>query len=292
MATLADWIQGARPRTLPAAAAPVMVGTAAAIHYEAAHWGAAALALGVALAMQIGVNFANDYSDGVRGTDLNRVGPTRLVASGLASPRAVKLAAFGWLGLGAALGLTLAAVSGHWWLIGIGAVAIAAAWFYTGGKNPYGYRGLGEVGVFLFFGVVAVLGTTYTQVGAVTVVAAIGAVAIGMLACALLMINNIRDIATDTATGKRTLAVRLGERRARRAYVAMIWLPILLALTAMPVTGGWAALVLMLLAPAVVLSLPVLAGAWGRALVLVLGGTGMYELGFAVLFSLGLILGR
>ncbi|GAA2235738.1 1,4-dihydroxy-2-naphthoate polyprenyltransferase [Rarobacter faecitabidus] len=290
MATASEWLSGARPRTLPAAAAPVLVGTAAAEFHSEAHLGAALLALGVALSLQIGVNFANDYSDGVRGTDLDRVGPTRLVASGATSARSVKFMAFAWLGLGALFGLALITVSGIWWLLAVGVAAVLAAWYYTGGRNPYGYRGLGEVGVFVFFGLVAVLGTMYTQVHAVSFAGVLGAVAIGLLACALLMVNNIRDIATDFTAGKRTLAVRLGERRARRAFVAMLWLPLLIAVAAAPLTSGWSLISLVLLAPAVVLSIPVMAGAWGRALILVLGGTGIYELAYAALFSLGLLL--
>ncbi|SNS90800.1 1,4-dihydroxy-2-naphthoate prenyltransferase [Micrococcales bacterium KH10] len=292
MANAAQWLEGARPRTLPAAAAPVVVGTAAAIH--GGDWSAirALLALGVALCMQIGVNYANDYSDGVKGTDLDRVGPMRLVASGAASPNAVKRAAIGWLGLGAVIGLVLVAVSGHWWLLAVGAVALVAAWLYTGGRHPYGYRGLGEVGVFIFFGLVAVLGTQFTQADTVSIPGVLGATAIGLIACALLMVNNIRDVATDLTAGKRTLAVRLGERRARRAYVVMIWLPLLLGAATAVWTSGWSLLVLLLLAPAVLLSLPVLAGVWGRALIPVLAGTGLYELGFALLLGAGLVLGR
>ncbi|GAA2521708.1 1,4-dihydroxy-2-naphthoate polyprenyltransferase [Rarobacter incanus] len=291
MATLAQWAEGARPRTLPAAAAPVIVGSAAAYHAgEFSGWLALA-ALAVALSLQIGVNLANDYSDGIRGTDLERVGPMRLVASGAASPSAVKYAAFGWFGAGALFGLVLVIASAQWWLLAIGVAAIAAAWFYTGGKNPYGYRGLGEVGVFVFFGLVAVLGTQLTQAGRITLVGVLGAISIGLLACALLMVNNIRDIAGDRMAGKMTLAVRMGERNARLSYVAMIAVPILLGSLAAPATGGWSLLVCLLLAPAVLLSIPVLAGAWGRALIMVLSGTGLYELGFALLFAIALVLG-
>src|SRR5690606_22707455 len=165
---------------------------------------------------------ANDYSDGVRGTDLNRVGPMRLTASGAATPFQVRTAATATLGFGALLGLVLVALSGHWWLLAVGAAAVLAAWTYTGGPRPYGYAGLGEVGVFVFFGVVAVLGTTYTQADRVSWPAGLGAVGIGLIACALLMVNNLRDIPTDVLAGKRTLAVRLGDRRARRLYAAML----------------------------------------------------------------------
>ncbi|GGM33422.1 1,4-dihydroxy-2-naphthoate polyprenyltransferase [Promicromonospora citrea] len=287
MATAAEWISGARPRTLPAAAAPVMVGTGAAAQVDAAAWLPALLALGVALALQVGVNYANDYSDGVRGTDLDRVGPMRLTASGAAAPGTVKRAAFVAFGVAAVLGLALCAVSGRWWLLAVGVVCVVAAWYYTGGKKPYGYRGLGEIAVFVFFGLVAVLGTTYTQAGTITAPAVLGAVGVGLIACALLMVNNLRDIPTDVLAGKRTLAVRLGDHRARRAYLVMIWLPLLLgALCAF--WAPWTLLVLLLLGPAVLLSVPVLAGARGKLLVPVLAGTGLYELGYGVLLWFGL----
>ena len=289
MATSAEWVAGARLRTLPAAAAPVLVGSGAAAQVDSFAFWPALLALGVALALQVGVNYANDYSDGVRGTDVDRVGPMRLTASGAALASQVRNAAFVCFGVAAVLGLGLVALTGHWWLLAVGAVAIAAAWFYTGGKNPYGYRGLGEVGVFVFFGLVAVLGTTYTQAGRITWVAGVGAVAVGLLACALLMINNVRDIPTDVLAGKRTVAVRLGDFRARRAYVAMIWVPILLAVVC-AFAAPWSLLVLLLLLPAVLLTLPVLAGARGPLLVPVLAGTGMFELGYGVLLGLGLAL--
>lgn len=289
MATSAEWVAGARLRTLPAAAAPVLVGSGAAAQVDAFAFWPALLALGVALALQVGVNYANDYSDGVRGTDADRVGPQRLTASGAALASQVRNAAFVCFGVAAVLGLALVALTGHWWLLAVGALAIVAAWYYTGGKNPYGYRGLGEVGVFVFFGLVAVLGTTYTQAGRVTWVAGVGAVAVGLLACALLMINNVRDIPTDVLAGKRTVAVRLGDFRARRAYVAMIWVPLLLALVCAFV-APWSLLVLVLLLPAVLLTLPVIAGARGPLLVPVLAGTGMFELGYGVLLGLGLAL--
>ena len=294
MATLAEWNAGARPRTLPAAAAPVLVGTGAAI--QAAGWDRpgyrtllALLALGVALALQVGVNFANDYSDGVRGTDLDRVGPLRLTAAGIAPPGQVKLAAFAAFGVGAAFGLTLVLLTGHFWLLGVGAVAIAAAWFYTGGSHPYGYRGFGEVGVFIFFGLVAVLGSTYIQLARVTWPAVAGAVGVGLLACALLMVNNLRDIPTDALVGKQTLAVRIGDRRARRVYVAMIALPLLLGV-ACAVVAPWSLLVLLLALPVALLSVTVLLGARGIALVPVLAGTGLVELGYGMLLGLGLSL--
>lgn len=287
MATAAQWVAGARPRTLPAAAAPVFVGTGAAAALDSANLWIGLLALGVALALQVGVNYANDYSDGIRGTDLDRVGPLRLTASRLALASQVKTAAFASFAVAALFGLALVLVTGHWWLLAVGAAAIAAAWFYTGGKKPYGYYGLGEVFVFVFFGLVAVLGTTYTQADRISWAALAGAIAIGLLACAILMVNNIRDIPTDFPAGKRTLAVRLGDRRARHAYIAMLWLPLVLgALCAL--TNPWALLVLLLLLPAILLSITVFAGVRGRLLVPVLSGTGMYELAFGILLGLGL----
>jgi 1,4-dihydroxy-2-naphthoate polyprenyltransferase len=289
MATLSEWIAGSRPRTLPAAAAPVLVGTGAAAQIGEAHLGRALLAAGVALALQVGVNFANDYSDGIRGTDAERVGPMRLTASAAASPRAVKTAAFAAFGVAGVFGLGLVALSGQWWLLAIGVLCVLAAWFYTGGRKPYGYLGLGEVGVFVFFGLVAVLGTTYTQADRITWPAVVGAVAVGLIACALLMVNNLRDVPTDSLVGKRTLAVRLGERRARRAYVLMVSLPVLLGLVC-ALANPWALIVMVLALPAVLLSTTVLLGARGRALVPVLAGTGMFELGYGVLLGLGLAL--
>lgn len=289
MATPSEWIAGARPRTLPAAAAPVLVGTGAAAQVDAAHLGRAVLALGVALALQVGVNYANDYSDGVRGTDTERVGPMRLTASAAARPGQVKAAAFAAFGVAGLLGLALVALSGQWWLLAVGALCVLAAWYYTGGRRPYGYLGLGEVGVFVFFGLVAVLGTTYTQAGRTTWPSWVGAVAVGLIACALLMVNNLRDVPTDALVGKRTLAVRIGERRARIAYAVMVVLPILLGMVC-AFASPWALLVMLLALPAGLLAFTVLVGARGIALVPVLAGTGMYELAFGVLLGLGLAL--
>ncbi|MCO7275204.1 1,4-dihydroxy-2-naphthoate polyprenyltransferase [Cellulosimicrobium cellulans] len=289
MASTTEWVAGARPRTLPAAATPVIVGSGAAAQVDGFAFWPALLALGVALALQVGVNYANDYSDGVRGTDLDRVGPMRLTATGAARPGQVRAAAFGAFGVAAVLGLVLCAVTGHWWLVAVGALAILAGWYYTGGRNPYGYRGLGEVGVFVFFGLVATLGTTYTQAGVVTWPSAVGAVAVGLLACAILMVNNIRDIPTDVVAGKRTLAVRLGDFRARRGYVAMIWFPLLLAVVC-AFAAPWSLAVLLLLLPAVLLTVPVIAGARGPLLVPVLAGTGLFELAYGVLLGVGLAL--
>jgi 1,4-dihydroxy-2-naphthoate octaprenyltransferase len=279
-------VAGARPRTLPAAIAPVLVGTGAAIQLGSASLVRAVLAGVVALALQVGVNYANDYSDGVRGTDLNRVGPMRLTASGAARPGLVRLAAFGAFGVAALAGLALVAISGHWWLLAVGAAAILAAWYYTGGRRPYGYSGLGEVGVFIFFGLVATLGTTYTQAGRLSWPAWAGAIGTGLMACALLMANNLRDIPTDYETGKRTLAVRLGDYRARIAYQWFLTLPILLGVSCAPF-AIWSLLVLLLTPAVVILVTMVRAGALGVALVPVLVGTGMLQLGYGVLLGIG-----
>lgn len=289
MATTREWVAGARPRTLPAATAPVLIGSGAAAQADAFAWVPALLALGVALALQVGVNYANDYSDGVRGTDVDRVGPLRLTASLAARPGQVRAAAFAAFGVAGVLGLVLCAVTGHWWLVGVGALCMLAGWYYTGGRRPYGYQGLGEVGVFVFFGLVATLGTAYTQADRVTWPAVLGAVGVGLVACALLMVNNLRDIPTDVVAGKRTLAVRLGDHRARRLYVAWVVLPVLLGL-ACAFWAPWTLLLVFLLLPAVLLSVPVLAGARGRLLVPVLAGTGLFELGYGVVLALGLAL--
>ena len=290
MASLADWVEGARPRTLPAAVSPVVAGTGAAAYADSVVAGKALLALLVALALQVGVNYANDYSDGVRGTDADRVGPLRLVGSGAATPRAVRAAAFGCFGVAAVAGLVLAATSG-WWLLAVGAVAIAAAWFYTGGSRPYGYRGLGEVFVFCFFGLVAVCGTTYVQVGRVTGPSLLAAVSTGALACAILVANNLRDIPTDTAAGKRTLAVLLGDPASRGLYVALVAVAFLVLVPLALVATPWALLGLLALLPAARAARGVLGGAVGPALVPVLRDTGLTELVWAVGVAVGLALG-
>ena len=221
MATPAQWLEGARPRTLPAAVAPVAAGSGAAAAVDGFDLGRALLALLVAVALQVAVNYANDYSDGVRGTDADRVGPLRLVGSGVATPKAVKLAALLAFLVAAAAGLALAALV-SWWLVAVGAACIVAAWFYTGGRSPYGYRGLGEVSVFVFFGLVATVGTTFVQARDVTSISVLAGIGCGALACAILVANNLRDIPTDVTAGKRTLAVRLGDRRTRLLYVALV----------------------------------------------------------------------
>jgi 1,4-dihydroxy-2-naphthoate octaprenyltransferase len=276
------WVLGARPRTLPAAIAPVVV--ASALAGPDFNWFRAALALKVGVWLQIGVNYANDYSDGVKGTDANRIGPTRLVASGLASAKSVKLAAY--------ISFLIASIAGVWLalltsplLIGVGVLAIAAAWGYTGGKNPYGYRGLGELSVFVFFGLVATVGTYYAQTEKITILSFIVAIPMGALACAILAVNNIRDRAQDELVGKRTVAVRLGDLRARRSFVALL----VLAHTAAIATFIPTALLTLLAAPLTFsISKVVLSGASGRDLIPVLGRTGKLQLLFATLFAIAL----
>ena len=287
MATAGQWVAGARPRTLPAAVAPVAVGTGAAAALDAASPGRAALALGVALALQVGVNYANDYSDGIRGTDDERVGPMRLTASRAAEARAVRRAAFTAFSIAGVLGLILVALTGRWWLLLVGIACVAAAWFYTGGPRPYGYAGLGEAFVFVFFGLVAVLGTTYTQAGRLTLGAWAGAVGIGALACALLVANNLRDVPSDAVAGKRTLAVRLGDRATRWLYgalVALAGIAVLVAATRHPPAGA-----ALLTAPLAVGPLRAVAqGARGRDLLPVLRDTGRLELGYGLLLGIAL----
>jgi 1,4-dihydroxy-2-naphthoate polyprenyltransferase len=286
MATASDWVAGARPRTLPAAISPVLAGTAIAVYDDEAVWWKALLALVVALALQVGVNYANDYSDGVRGTDARRVGPMRLVGSGAAAPGAVKRAAFAAFGVAAVAGLVLAATTA-WWLVVVGALCVVAAWFYTGGSKPYGYLGLGEVMVFCFFGLVAVIGTSYVQIEGWRVSALYAAIAIGALACALLVANNLRDIPTDRTVGKLTLAVRIGDRRSRILYVALLGVA-LVALVGVALTTSWWALVALVYAvPAARATRVVLARAVGPALIPVLQLTGVAEL----LWGLGLLVG-
>ncbi|MSY90598.1 MAG: 1,4-dihydroxy-2-naphthoate polyprenyltransferase [Actinobacteria bacterium] len=293
-----DWIAGARPRTLPAALVPVIVGTAAAAGMNGDTnalkglfiWRFVA-ALVVSLALQIGVNYANDYSDGIRGTDADRVGPMRLTGSGRKSPGAVKRAAFLSFGVAAVAGLSLA-VATSWWLIAVGLVAIAAAWFYTGGPRPYGYAGLGEVFVFVFFGVVATTGSAFVQIERITPLTLLVSIPVGLFATALLVVNNLRDIPGDTESGKRTLAVRLGDKRTRIFYIVLVVLPFftvpfLCGLSQRP--AGAFSMFAVLLARKPVQR--VIEGARGPALIPVLGATGKVQLAFGVLISVGLFIG-
>ena len=284
------WVAGARPRTLPAAVVPVAIGAAAAVGEGSIVWWRVAAALIVSLALQVGVNYANDYSDGVRGTDSARVGPVRLVASGLATPAAVKRAAFVAFGVAGVAGLALAAAT-SWWLLAVGAASIAAAWFYTGGPRPYGYAGFGELFVFVFFGLVATVGTTYVAVERITGLTVVMGCAAGCLSCALLVVNNLRDIPSDAATGKRTLAVRIGDARTRWLYVVLIVAAFALAIGA---GVGWRPDVLLALLAAGAAVPPVRAvraGATGRALIAVLVATGRLQLVYGALATLGLALG-
>ena len=282
MATRQQWVEGARPRTLPAATAPVMAGTATAWH-ALGDLSERALLLAllagiVALALQVGVNYANDYSDGIRGTDDDRVGPMRLVGSKAATPSAVKKAAFLCFAVAALAGLVIVLLTQAWWLLAVGVASILAAWFYTGGKNPYGYLGLGEVFVFIFFGLVAVCGTHYVLTGGLTAAAVIAAAGIGAVACALLVTNNLRDIPSDLDSGKRTLATRLGDRGTRILFVVLMASAVLSVVAVAGLTTWWALLGL-LMVPSVLMAVQVVgSGALGRDLIPVLKSTGLAEL--------------
>jgi 1,4-dihydroxy-2-naphthoate octaprenyltransferase len=290
VATTAEWVEGARPRTLPTAISPVLVGTGAALGAGALAPGSALLALLVAVALVIGVNFANDYSDGIRGTDDDRVGPQRLVGSRAAEPATVKAAAFACFGVAAVAGLVLTAVSGQWWLLLVGALCIVGAWYYTGGSRPYGYAGLGEVAVFVFFGPVAVLGTMLTQAGRVDAAAVGAAAGVGLLTCAVLVANNLRDIPGDRVVGKRTLAVRLGDHGTRMLYLALVLVPFVVAVGAAFDRPGL--LVALLALPAAVRPVRiVLGGAQGPALIPVLKDTGLLLLAWGVAAAVGLAFG-
>ncbi len=288
MANAREWLAGTRPRTLPAAVVPVLIGSGVAAGYGEFSLWRAALALLVALALQIGVNFANDYSDGVRGSDSaeRRVGPMRLIGSGLASPGQVKLAAFGCFFVACCAGLALAAVT-SWWLVLGGALAVLAAWFYTGGSRPYGYRGLGEVSVFVFFGVAAVAGTAYVQMGRLSWLGLAASIPAGLLSCALLMVNNLRDIRSDGESGKRTLAVRIGDARSRSVYLLFLLVPF--ALAALVAFERPFALLMLLALPLTLAPVrAVRGGASGPALIATLGQTGRLQLAFGLAFTIGL----
>ena len=282
--SLGIWVAGARPRTLPAAVAPVLV--ASALAGSAFNLVTASLALLVSLALQVGVNYANDYSDGIRGTDNDRIGPVRITADGLAAPAQVRSAAFLAFFVAACAGLALAFET-SWWLIAVGAICIAAAWGYTGGKNPYGYMGLGEIFVFIFFGLVATVGTFYVQVDAITGQSILAGTIVGLLACAILVINNIRDRAKDEVVGKRTMAVRLGDRRSRAFYTFLVTAPYLL-------TAGfgspWTMLTLVTLPMSISILKSLLSGSEGAGLIPLLGKTGKLQMLFCLALSLALII--
>ena len=283
-----DWVAGARPRTLPAAVVPVVVGTAVASADGSVIWWRSLYALIVALAIQIGTNYANDYSDGVRGTDAERVGPVRLVAGGLASPHEVRTASFCAFGVAGVAGLVLALATTPWLLV-VGGACMAAGWFYTGGPRPYGYAGFGEVFVFVFFGLVAVIGTAFLSLGHVTALAVVAAIPVGLLATALLVVNNLRDLNTDREAGKKTLAVRLGAQATRRFYASCV----IGALAMVVVIAFWrpaALLALLAVIPALPPLRRVLEGAAGRDLITALVGTGTLQLAFGALLALGIAL--
>jgi len=289
VASIAEWVEGARPRTLPNAVAPVIAGTGAAAWLDAAVWWRAVLALVVSLALIVGVNYANDYSDGIRGTDDVRAGPLRLVGSRLATPRAVLTSAVASLAVGATAGLALAILTQPW-LIATGVACIAGAWLYTGGSKPYGYSGLGEVAVFVFFGLVAVLGTQYTQAMRIDWVGGALAVATGALSSAVLVANNLRDIPTDKESGKITLAVRLGDARTRLLYQVLVALAFVLTLVLMLATP-WCAVGFVAAPLAVRAARPVRGGLGGKDLIPVLRDTGLTMLVWSVAVALALAFG-
>ncbi|HET9254814.1 MAG TPA: 1,4-dihydroxy-2-naphthoate polyprenyltransferase [Pseudonocardiaceae bacterium] len=295
MTSVAQWVEGARPRTLPNSIAPVLAGWGAAATLGSSHWGSsgwgssqwtrALLTLVVTMGLQVGVNYANDYSDGIRGTDARRVGPMRLVGSGAAAPAAVRAAALASFAVAGAAGLALVALTGYWWLLALGAVCVAGAWCYTGGPRPYGYSGLGELAVFVFFGLVAVLGTEYVLSGRITLTGGAAALAVGAMSAAALVTNNLRDIPTDAVSGKRTLAVRLGEHRTRTLYTALMCVPF--AVTLGLVITRWTALAGLL---ALVFAVPALrrvrGGALGADLIPALRDTGLTMLVWALALAL------
>lgn len=285
------WVDAARPRTLPASVAPVIVGTAAGTFHDRLVWSHFVLAVVVALAVQVAVNFANDYFDGVRGVDtVQRAGPTRAVASGLVPPRRMLFATFVSIAVAAAAGVVLSAmVSG--WLLLVGAAAFLALLGYSGGPRPYASAGLGEVFVFVFFGLAATLGSAYVQHERLTLTAWLCAVATGLLAVALLVVNNLRDVPTDAVAGKRTLAVRLGDARTRKLFAALVVLALLVAVIGVPLAdrSGWPLLALLALPLAREPLRAVRSGGVGRALIPALGGLGRLELATAVLLAAGLL---
>ena len=289
MATVSQWIGGARPRTLPSAIAPVAIGAGLAARADSFILARVLLALFVALALQIGVNYANDYSDGIKGTDEVRVGPVRLVGQRLAAPSHVKFAAFTCFAAAMLAGLALIFITSLWWLSIVGVACVAAAWFYTGGKHPYGYLGLGEVFVFIFFGLVPVIGTVYVQTSSITAADVFAACAIGLLICTLLVVNNLRDIPTDIGAGKRTLAVTLGDQRTRMLYVAFVVSTIALTVVVAALSTWWLLLILVSFALGIQPARLVIGGAVGPSLVVALKQTGLlvliYGLGTGALLA-------
>ncbi|AWB85476.1 1,4-dihydroxy-2-naphthoate polyprenyltransferase [Mycetocola zhujimingii] len=289
-ARFSDWVAGARIPTLSMSVSPVLVGTGAAVAAGDPgefHWVRALLCLVVAVSLQIAVNYANDYSDGIRGTDRDRVGPFRLVGSGKATPKAVLTAALIFFGIAAVAGLVLTVVTQLWWLIAVGAVAIVAAWFYTGGKRPYGYLALGELFVFIFFGLVATLGTTYVQIMNLTQEAWLGAVGVGLISVATLIVNNIRDIEQDRIAGKRTLTTFLGTIPSRILYIVCLLVPFgIAAWIALLYPIAWFALFALLAAlPAAII---VATARTAREYILALKLTGLTQLlyGIALFWAL------
>lgn len=287
MASAAEWIEGARMRTLPTAISPVLAGTAIGWWQGRAPLLVVGLCLVVALGLVIGVNFANDYSDGVRGTDDHRVGPQRLVGSGSAAPGRVRAAAFCCFGVSGLAGLAAVAATGHWWLLAVGVACVLAAWFYTGGRHPYGYLGLGEVFVLIFFGLVATAGTDYLLCGRVSAAGWVAAVAMGLTADGVLVTNNLRDIASDTAAGKRTLETRLGDRASRLLYAGLVVAVAVCCVLVAALSTWWALLGLLGVALLVPAARTILGGAVGLRLVSTLRSTSMGEL----VLSLGLLAG-
>jgi len=286
----AEWIGGARLRTLPLAVAPVLLGTATAYQFDndgGWHWVRALLCLAVALALQIAVNYANDYSDGIRGTDKNRVGPSRLTGSGAASPRAVLGVALAFFGIAALAGIALVVLTQFWWLLAVGAVCIVAAWFYTGGKRPYGYMALGEVFVFVFFGLVATAGTMFVQVGTVSYENWLAAVAIGLISVAVLVVNNTRDIEQDRLAGKKTLSSLIGDRASRILFSVLLLAPyaILAVFVLEFANAAYTYGTLLIAIPAVIIALT---AKTARELILVLQLTSFTGLLYALLLSLAI----
>lgn len=282
--TWRDWLSGARMRTLPLAIAPVAVGAGIAHMLQSFSWTLSLLALAVAMLLQIGVNYSNDYSDGVRGTDEFRVGPARLTASGLVNPKKVLYTALTFFALAAVAGLAAVIISGRWWFLAVGVVALLAAWFYTGGKRPYGYAGLGEIAVFLFFGLVATVGTVWLQSDIIPQEAWIAGSGVGLFAVAVLIANNTRDIETDRLAGKRTLSVRIGDRTSRILFAVCVLLPFAVPVIYFLVYPGMVLAMLVLVAaiPAAVIML------WAksaREMILALGITSLAALAYAILVA-------